>query len=130
MQAQRADQAIGPAAMAEERPLRIAVVVASLGRPGELDQLISALESQTYPPSAVVLSVTKNDDLPPTLPAHAQVVIGSKGLTAQRNRGMTMVLDSSDLIAFFDDDYLPSRRALECAASLFNRFPDIVGADG
>jgi GT2 family glycosyltransferase len=110
--------------------MRIAVVVATLGRPTEVGQLLAALQIQTHPPSAILLSVTADTDLPPALAPSVQVVKGAKGLTAQRNRGLALVLDSCDIVVFFDDDYVPSQRALEGIAALFSAHPDIAGADG
>jgi GT2 family glycosyltransferase len=109
---------------------RVAVVVASTGRPAEVGQLLARLALQTRPADDIVLSVVGDADLPPTLPAEVMVARGSKGLTAQRNRGLERVLGQSDVVAFFDDDYVPSRRALERLASFFSDNPDVVGANG
>ncbi len=109
---------------------RIAVVIATLGRPDEVGQLLLHLKNQTHAPSDIIVSVTGHQDLPSDMPDGVRVVQGSRGLPAQRNRGMIEVLGACDLIAFFDDDYVPSRYALAGAAALFERFPDIVGATG
>jgi GT2 family glycosyltransferase len=109
---------------------RIAVVIATLGRPAEVGQLLGRLDRQSHRPSAVVLSVTGDADLPPGLPGHVRVVIGGKGLPAQRNRGMDLVRGECDVIAFLDDDYLPSDHALAGMAALFARHPDVAGANG
>lgn len=114
----------------DPRSIRIAVVVATLGRPDEVGQLVDRLARQSCAPSTIVLSVTGPQDLPANLPDHVRVVTGGKGLPAQRNRGMALVLETSDVIAFLDDDYLPSRTALAGMAALFARFPDVVGANG
>lgn len=119
---------VNPGSAADQ--MRIAVVIATLGRPTEVGQLLAALRTQTHPPCAIVLSVTADTDLPAALPPSVEVVKGAKGLTAQRNRGMALVIDGCDIVAFFDDDYVPSRRALEGIAALFTTHPDIVGADG
>lgn len=115
---------------ADPAQMRIAVVVASLGRPVELGQLLAALGRQTHAPHRVVFSVASAADVPAGLPESVEVVIGPKGLTAQRNRGMDRVIGQCDVIAFFDDDYVPSSRALEGMAALFAGHPDVVGADG
>lgn len=110
--------------------MRIAVVIATLGRPDEVGQLLPHLKNQTHAPSDIIVSVTGDQDLPSDMPDDVRVVQGSRGLPAQRNRGMIEVLGACDLIAFFDDDYVPSRYALAGATALFERFPDIVGANG
>ncbi len=109
---------------------RIAVVIATLGRPAEVGQLLVRLDRQNHRPSAIVLSVTGDADLPPDLPGHVAVVAGGKGLPAQRNRGMDLVRGECDVIAFLDDDYLPSDHALAGMAALFELHPDVAGANG
>jgi GT2 family glycosyltransferase len=109
---------------------RIAIIVATLGRPEEVGQLLAQIARQTVAPSIVILSVESGDDLPANLTDNIHVVMGSRGLPAQRNRGMAPVLGDCDLIAFFDDDYLPCDRALEGMVALFDQHPDVVGATG
>lgn len=108
---------------------RVAVVVASSGRPAALANLAAHLAAQTLPPHHVVYSVTERTDLPPQRPA-GTVVIGPRGSCAQRNRGLETVLDDSDVIAFFDDDYVPSRHALAGIAAFFAANPGHAGANG
>jgi GT2 family glycosyltransferase len=109
---------------------KVAVVVASTGRPTELGQLLDRLDRQTYQPEKIVLSVVGAVDLPVSVPPRILVVSGAKGSSAQRNRGMEPVLSCSDIIVFLDDDYLPSDRALEGIVRLFSSQPDVVGANG
>jgi GT2 family glycosyltransferase len=110
--------------------MRIAVVVASCGRPVEVGQLLEQLARQTHKPHRVVLSVVNERDLPPNLSPGAVVVFGGKGLPAQRNRGLDRILGEVDIVAFFDDDYLPSDRALASIARLFSARGDVVGMNG
>ena len=123
-----------PAAIAADEPqahgMRIAVAIASLGRPVEVGQLIAALNQQTRLPHLIVLSVTSGADLPSPLPSSVEVVIAPKGTCVQRNAAIEYAQGRSDIIVFFDDDYLPSRRALEGIAALFSANPDVVAADG
>jgi GT2 family glycosyltransferase len=110
--------------------MNVAVIVASVSRREEIGQLLAQLARQTLQPSKIVLSVERPEDLPPVLGPHVQVVMGRKGLTAQRNRGLDAVQGSADVVVFFDDDFLPAPTALEGTARLFARHPDIAGATG
>ena len=115
--------------------MRIAVVIATLGRPQEAAQVLARLRAQSLPPARIVFSVEQMQDLPSgrtpgQLDPDVEVALGSRGLCAQRNRGMARVLDDCDLVAFYDDDFLPSRRSLEGAAELFSAHDDVVGATG
>jgi GT2 family glycosyltransferase len=110
--------------------MRIAVVVATLGRPQEVGQLLERLARQTLPPCVIVLSVESDADLPPRLSDHVQVVTGPRGASAQRNRGIDLVHGECDIIAFFDDDFLPCIHSLSGMAALFRDNPGVVGATG
>jgi GT2 family glycosyltransferase len=108
------------------------VIVASSGRPEALSAIGRHLAAQTLPPYRVVYSVVSGRDLPPqaTMTARTCVVLGPLGLPGQRNRGMALALADSDIIAFFDDDYLPSRHALDGIARFFAANPGYVGVNG
>jgi len=109
---------------------RIAIIVATLGRPEEVGQLLAQIARQTVAAHIVVLSAETPKDLPHIMAPAVKVVIGPKGSCAQRNRGIDLVHGDCDLIAFFDDDYLPCDRALEGMAALFDQHLDVVGATG
>jgi GT2 family glycosyltransferase len=109
---------------------RIAVIVASIGRSEEIGQLLQNLEQQTYLPSSIVLSVEKTSDLPGNIDPAVYVIMGPRGLPVQRNRGMEHVLRDSDIVVFFDDDFLPAKDALAEIARLFEGNEDIIGATG
>lgn len=112
--------------------LRVAVIIASTGRPGSLATALHHFTKQTQPPAALLLSVASKDDLPPDLDDYPQAdhVIGPKGLPAQRNAGLRHLVLPVDVIAFFDDDYIPSRRCIENVARFFEAHPDVAGANG
>jgi hypothetical protein len=64
------------------------------------------------------------------LPAGAEIILGTKGLTAQRNRALNAVRPDCDVVVFFDDDYLPCDDALAGISQLFSSNSDIAGATG
>jgi GT2 family glycosyltransferase len=105
-------------------------VIASTGRPQEVGQLLEHLARQTYPPAKVVVSVVSDKDLPADISPDVLVVTGDKGATMQRNRGMEPILGDNDIVAFLDDDYLPSRCALQGMVDLFSAYPNLAGATG
>ncbi len=111
---------------------RIAVVIATLGRPEEVAYLIRRLADQTRPPDRLVLSITQRSDAPEDAQEFwgAEIIIGSKGLCAQRNRALDAVRDDCDIIVFFDDDYVPSSTAIAGIAEVFATFPDVAGLTG
>lgn len=110
--------------------MRIAVVVASINRAEEIGQLLLALKAQTLQPSVIVLSVVKAEDLPVGLAPEIEIVMGSAGLAAQRNRGLELVLERSDAVVFFDDDFMPARDSLSGISRFFTCVPEAVGCTG
>lgn len=109
---------------------RVAVVIATLGRPEAVAAVLQALEAQTLPPAVIVLSVESQRDVPASIPDGVSIVSGPRGLCAQRNRALDAVLPISDIVVFYDDDFVPSRFALERMARYFKQNPDVVGATG
>lgn len=109
---------------------RLAVAIATLGRPETVRENLDALSRQTRPADIILLSVTGPDDVPGELDDKVIVIEGSKGLCAQRNRALAALEGKADYIVFFDDDYVPSRFALEGMVNFFDANPDIVGMTG
>lgn len=112
--------------------MRVGVVIATIGRREMIAALMDLYQAQTVLPSAMVYSATDSSDLPPPdqLPPFAETVFGPKGLCAQRNRGLKQVIDRCDVIAFLDDDYLPSQRAIEGIGDFFSQNKDVAGING
>jgi GT2 family glycosyltransferase len=110
---------------------RIAVIIASTGRPECVAQILGDLRRQTLAPARIILSVASERDLPPRhLRAGADVVLAPRGLPAQRNAGLLHLAGNADVVVFFDDDFVPSRHALAGLSMLFARHPAIAGATG
>jgi hypothetical protein len=111
--------------------MKIGVAIASRGRPDDIANILKLLACQTLPPYRILLSVTGPADLPAGLPEDAaEVVTGSPGLCAQRNRALDVLCRDCDIILFYDDDFIPSRYALQGVAALFASNFDIAGATG
>jgi GT2 family glycosyltransferase len=113
-----------------KRAVNVAVIVASVNRGEEIGQLLAQLGCQTLLPVKIILSVERHEDLPALLDPRVQIVMGRKGLTAQRNRGLDALQGAADVVVFYDDDFLPTPTALEGVTRLFAKYPDIVGATG
>jgi GT2 family glycosyltransferase len=110
--------------------LRVSVVVASVGRAEEIGQLLQALGRQTKEAENIVLSVATTEDLPADIPLGVIVVRGPPGLPAQRNRGLDIVQEISDLVVFYDDDFLPAHDSLQRIAEFLYSNPDVCGVTG
>jgi GT2 family glycosyltransferase len=108
------------------------VVIASTGRPHFLGPVVGYFLGQTMPPARIILSVAGEQDVPADLPAdpRIQVLPGPRGLPAQRNTALRACAGREDIIAFFDDDYVPSRYCLEDLAAFMAANPAVIGIDG
>lgn len=115
---------------------KIYVVIASMGRPKTLVTALRQLNRQTLKPAGVVLSMEKESDSPGPhldlsgLGYEVITIYGPRGSCVQRNRGIDRVIDRADMIAFLDDDYLPSRYAFEGMARFFAAYPEVDGITG
>lgn len=112
--------------------MKIAVGIATVGRPGILGETLNHLRRQTRLADRTILSVAAPADAggPDALAAHGVEIIASpRGLTRQRNAILDAVEDC-DLIAFFDDDFVPAESYLAEVESLFRARPEIVLATG
>ena len=83
------------------------LVVATLGRTNELDELLGSLEAQSHPPTRVLL-VDQNDDdrVGGVLASHPSLRIerlrSTPGLSRARNAALPLL--EADLVGFPDDD--------------------------
>jgi hypothetical protein len=112
--------------------MRIAVAIATTGRPDTVDLTAPLWTKQTKSYDRLIFSVASDGDLGPgarSLPG-VEVLVGPKGSSAQRNTVLNHVGADCDLVAFADDDYLPSRRFLEIAANLFAADPGLAVLTG
>ena len=118
--------------MTQADPLNIAVAVASLGRPQNLRALLESLSKQTQLPRQVVLSVERPEDCPDLsgLNFEVEAVYGPRGLCQQRNRALDRLVPDVDVVVFYDDDFVPSRRSLQGVATAFAQFADTHAMTG
>lgn len=111
--------------------MKIAVVVASVGRPTELARWVDHVRRQTLEPAALIFSVAEAADLPPDFQSeHARIIMGPRGSAHQRNAGLAACSADTDIVAFFDDDYVPSRHCLKGIENVFASDPTLGGVSG
>jgi GT2 family glycosyltransferase len=110
--------------------LRIAVGIATAGRPQLLQVALAELACQRRRPDLVVVCAPAPDDIGPVPDGMAPVtVIGPRGLTCQRNA----ILDRArecDVVVFFDDDFLPEESYLAAMERVFSEHPEVALATG
>lgn len=113
-------------------PPQTAVVVATRGRPATVNATVRhLLMAQTLKPAAVIVSCVDHEDAG-DLVGHPDVtvVIGPAGLATQRNTALSYVPKGTEVLAFFDDDFVADQHWLACAAQVFRDESQIVGFTG
>jgi GT2 family glycosyltransferase len=103
-----------------------------LGRAELTRQTIDRLADQTRPPDGVVVVGVGDDDVRGVERArgNVQISLGPRGSCAQRNHGLDLLQGKSDIVIFFDDDFVPSADYLEQVERLFAERPEIAGLTG
>lgn len=108
--------------------MKIAVIIPTYGRPEVAARLLAHLEGQSRRPDEVIVSAAAADHLPPPRLHRFPVarLVGPAGLAAQRNRAIEHAGRRSDVLAFFDDDFLPEDGYLARIEELFAEHEDWV----
>ena len=111
---------------------RLAVIIATRGRPALVRQTVELLAKQTRPADAIFVIGARAEDVAgfDREEAGLVVTVGREGSSSQRNDGLRLAADAFDYVAFFDDDFVPSRRWLEHAVACFEARSDIAGLTG
>jgi GT2 family glycosyltransferase len=94
--------------------MRLAVIIPTLGRRGQVARLLRYLGDQTRLPDEVIVSApdATHVELPEDCPFPLSLVFGPMGSSAQRNTALVPSLARFDIITFFDDDFVPSTEYL------------------
>jgi GT2 family glycosyltransferase len=118
--------------VAVERLPSFDLVVATVGRVGELERLLGSLEAQTHRAFRVLLVDQNEDDRLEPMLGEQQVEIvrlrAERGLSRSRNAALGDI--RSDLVAFPDDDCLFAPELLQRVARRFAGDPALDGLTG
>ena len=116
---------------ATARPLAVCLVYATFGRAEILSRTFDAVANQTVQPTSVIVSCANAADAG-TLAGRGDVTVvtGPRGASRQRNRALQVLPPGTDVVVFFDDDFVPHPRWLEAVAGAFAAHPDIGAVTG
>lgn len=108
--------------------MRLIVIIPTLGRKDLVTRTLEHLEKQVRPPDEVIITAPDESHVQPYQAKAFEVswVFGKKGLCAQRNQALEHALGRSDVITFFDDDFLPANSYLHRLVDAFQANPDWV----
>jgi GT2 family glycosyltransferase len=109
---------------------RIAIAIATVGRPELLHAALRWLGHQLRLPDAVYVCAPAKDDLAVRgANMEATVIIGHRGSSVQRNAIIAAARDY-DILLFLDDDFFPDVTYLAEIEKLFQAQPNVVVATG
>jgi glycosyltransferase involved in cell wall biosynthesis len=110
----------------------IAVIVATIGRPDVVSSTLRwLLARQTLKPSRVIVSCVDRADAGDLVTLEGvEVVTGPKGLPCQRNTALNLLCGDTDMVVFFDDDFVADPAWLAAAADTFAAEADIIAFTG
>jgi GT2 family glycosyltransferase len=115
----------------EKRPLEACLIYATYGRPETLSQTYQAIGRQTVRPNSVIVSCVRQGDAGTLVGRdEVRVVIGDKGSCRQRNLGLSVIPATTDVVVFFDDDFVPHPRWIEAVLSVFDARPEVGAVTG
>lgn len=111
---------------------RIAIAIATTGRAKVLADTVPLMLTQTRAPDRVVVVAVQPSDVAglEAVAPQAEVLYAPRGLCAQRNVALAATQSDCDVIVFFDDDFVPSRRFLENLEAFLATHCDVAAVTG
>ncbi len=123
--------ALAPSARARTGTGRIAVGIATRGRPEFVRLLVERLRRQTLRPALALIAYVEPADVAGLRMDDDLALIGCEaGLTRQRNVILERLPAEAEFIVFFDDDFLPHPQWLARMLAAFDAEPDILCLTG
>ncbi|ANM11965.1 glycosyltransferase family 2 protein [Rhizobium sp. N541] len=111
--------------------MRIALGIASAGRPSILRETIDYLTGLPHQAERLIVCVPVIEDAAGLAGRrNVEVFVGSRGLTAQRNRIIRAAAADTDVLIFLDDDFIPAATFLPRMAAVFAARPEVAIATG
>lgn len=124
-------RSIGRVDHAGESRLRVEVVFATRGRASVLSDALQALDRQTLRARAVTISCVSPADAGQVVDrGDVTLLLGPAGLSHQRNLALRHLAPETDIVVFFDDDFVAHPTWIEEVERCFRRSPDIAAVTG
>ncbi len=110
---------------------RVAVGIATRGRPEYVRLVVEQLRLQSLRPAKILVACVDAADVEGLNAAPDLAVIASSpGLTVQRNAILDRLPEQCEFVVFFDDDFFPQREWLARAVAAFEARPEVACITG
>ncbi len=111
--------------------LGVEVVLATRGRAAVVEEAVKALDRQILPPTAITLSCNAPADAGDLANrSDIRLLMGGAGLAHQRNLALQNPSPGTDIVVFFDDDFLPHPAWIEAVERRFRSDTNVVAITG
>ena len=118
--------------------MKFSLIICTYMRPEPLLKLLQSVRIQNfYPDEILIIDGSTNNKTEIILNENKfenlhYFLVNDKdrGLTKQRNFGITKVNDSSEVVCFLDDDTVLEQNYFENLLKAYNQFPDALGVGG
>ncbi|PRP66979.1 glycosyltransferase family 2 protein [Nonlabens agnitus] len=118
--------------------LKISLIICTYQRPDAITRLIASVKSQSRCPDQMIIVDGSQDqktkdrlgEIEIANLKYFQVSDGDRGLTKQRNYGISKVSDDIDIVAFLDDDVVLNLDYFERLLETYVNYPDAMGVGG
>jgi GT2 family glycosyltransferase len=108
--------------------MKLAIGIATRGRPAILAEVLAELRRQTRAPDRIIVCHVTPDDVGAPAPG-VEYLVAPAGLPRQRNAIMDAAADC-DLLLFLDDDFLAAANYCAVTEAVFAARPDAVVTTG
>ena len=118
--------------------MNFTLIVCTFQRPGPIVSLLDSIALQTvYPDEIIIVDASRDDATKLALesknyPNLSYFLVGDsdRGLTKQRNFGISKTSDSTEIICFLDDDIIAEPDYFEKLIGTFTDYPNAIGVGG
>ncbi len=118
--------------------MNFTLIVCTYMRPGPLFELLNSVTQQMlYPDEILIIDASDNSDTENMLRENAfkrlkyyKVPDRHKGLTKQRNYGINLVSETSEIVCFLDDDIVLEPDYFEVLLKTYNKYPEALAVGG
>lgn len=118
--------------------MNFTLIICTYMRPVSLLNLLDSVEKQTvYPNQILIIDGSTNDETRAVFEtksfknlSYFQVDKENRGLTKQRNFGISKIAPNSEILCFLDDDTVLEANYFEEIINAFESDPEIVGVSG